>query len=355
MIKSAYQPHSVENNENIEFELLSLFEMTPDLVCIAGKDGYFKKVNPAVWQKFGCSSEEVYSRPVASFIHPDDREKTALVREQLLQGKTLVNFQNRYISKKGETIWLQWTSVYIPSKEIVFAIAKDITEMKQKEKEIEEKVVAYKKMASHFKNRAEEDRKYLASELHEEVAQLAAALKMDVMQVKNHCASTPGLLNDKLDDTVVLTDILIKSIRRLSFSFYPGMLDDLGFHATIEWVCKEFALLNGIPCRFYSDFRDENLLPETKTDLYRLFQEALQNCMDHAEAGEVQVSLRNLADELELSVTDNGKGFVLQDVHHSSGIQHMRQLAASLNGRLSIESTPGHGAKVSIAVKKKYD
>ncbi len=335
--------------------MLSLFELTPDLVCIAGKDGFFRKVNPAVLQKLEYSSEEIYSKPISDFMHPDDRHLTALVRNELLQGKALTNFQNRYISKTGTVIWLQWTSVYIPEKEIVFAIAKDISASKKREQEFEEKIIAYKNMASHFKNRAEEDRKYLASELHEEVAQLAAALRMDVMQARNLAGGMSGPLNDKLEDAVILTDILIKSIRHLSFSFYPGMLDDLGFHATIEWVCKEFALLTGIPCRYHSDFRDENLLRETKTDLYRLFQEALQNCMDHAEAGEVQVSLRNLADELELSVTDNGKGFVLQEVHHSSGIQHMHQLAASLNGRLSIESTPGQGTKVFITVKKKHE
>ena len=119
-----------------EFEMFALFELTPDLVCIAGKDGFLKKVNPAVMQKLGYTAEEIYTRPIASFIHPEDRDMTGQVRAKLLNGEALLNFQNRYIRKNGTIIWLEWTSIYIPDKEIVFALAKDITERKLLENEV---------------------------------------------------------------------------------------------------------------------------------------------------------------------------------------------------------------------------
>ena len=121
-----------------EFEMFDLFELTPDLVCIAGRDGFLKKVNPAVTQKLGYSAEELYARPVSSFIYPGDRDITGQVRSKLLHGEALINFQNRYVRKDGSLVWLEWTSIYIADKEIVFAIAKDITQRKLQEKEIED-------------------------------------------------------------------------------------------------------------------------------------------------------------------------------------------------------------------------
>src|SRR5687768_3861580 len=169
-----------------EFEMFALFELTPDLVCIAGKDGFLRKINPAVIQKLGYTTEELYTRPIASFIHPEDRNMTAQVRAKLLSGEALLNFQNRYITKDGAIVWLEWTSIYIPDKEIVFAIAKDITKRKLQEKEIEDKYKKFKSLATHFKKSIEEDRKYLAVELHEELAQLASVVKMDIHWIKDN-------------------------------------------------------------------------------------------------------------------------------------------------------------------------
>src|SRR5688572_30739850 len=124
------------------------FEMTPDLVCIADKDGYFKKVNRSVIKKLEYSQEELFSKPISSFIHPDDKEITRLKRQELINGNELINFQNRYITKRNKIIWLDWTSVYFPENEVVFAIAKDVTERKETEKEIEEKYVKFKSLAN---------------------------------------------------------------------------------------------------------------------------------------------------------------------------------------------------------------
>lgn len=342
----------MNNEENIEFEMLALFEMTPDLVCIAGEDGYFRKINPAVINKLGYTREELFSRPISSFIHPDDREYTARERSQLLKGKTLLNFQNRYIAKNGAVIWLEWTSVCLPDKGIVFAIAKDITATKHKEKETEEKYHTYKSMATHFKSRAEEDRKYLAHELHEEVAQLAATIKLQIACINHQQAAWPETVKAKIDETLSLSDRLVRTIRRISFSVRPNMLDDLGFNATLEWECKEFEVLTGIPCRFISNCSEDELTGGIKIDFYRICQEALSNTKEHAEAKAVNVMLHCNCDTIMLSITDDGKGFDVDSHNSSPGLLNIEQLAVSINGRLSIESRTGKGTRVTVAIKK---
>jgi len=114
-----------------EFDLEFFFEITPDLLCIAGFDGYFKKINPAVCTTLGYTCDELFAKPISSFIHPDDREITGQRRALLIEGQPLMNFENRYVAKDGTIVWLLWTSVPIRKDNLVFAIAKNISYRKQ--------------------------------------------------------------------------------------------------------------------------------------------------------------------------------------------------------------------------------
>lgn len=87
----------IQADYNYEF----FFNLTPDLLCIAGYDGYFKKVNPAVSQALGYTMEELYGTPINDFVHPEDRNTTSQVRDQLHKAKPLLNFENRYLTKSG--------------------------------------------------------------------------------------------------------------------------------------------------------------------------------------------------------------------------------------------------------------
>lgn len=336
----------------MEFEMFELFEKTPDLVCIADRQGFFKKVNKAVLQKLGYSEEELFSQPIRNFIHPDDRELTGRKRSELLEGKALVNFQNRYVTKSGTTIWLQWTSVYLPEKKLVFAIAKDITENKKREQETEARYHTFKKLALHFKSRAEQDRQYVAEELHEDLAQLAAAQKMNLAWLKQHIGEQPEAVEERMEETELMADLLLRSIRDLSFSVSPNMIEDMGLHATIEWKCNEFTRLTGIPCTLEFDSDEPLLSRELKIDLFRVCEEALENVLQHSAAKEVWVTLQETDNRVALIITDNGKGFDTGQVQPAAGLQNLQHLAVAVNGELHVESQPGIGTKISFSAAK---
>lgn len=116
-----------------DFNYELFFDLSPDLFCIAGYDGYFKRVNPAVVKTLGYTVEELFSRPVNDFIHPDDQKSTAEMREQLHRSHPLHYFENRYLTKSGEVVWLQWTSMPVEEQNLVFAIAKNITHKKRQD------------------------------------------------------------------------------------------------------------------------------------------------------------------------------------------------------------------------------
>lgn len=115
------------------FNLERYIELSPDLICIAGYDGYFKKINPAVSKTLGYTNEELFARPIDDFIHPADKEATRLKRASIIKDNPLLSYENRYLTKNGEVVWLIWTSIPINSEKVVFAIAKDITSKKRLE------------------------------------------------------------------------------------------------------------------------------------------------------------------------------------------------------------------------------
>jgi signal transduction histidine kinase len=142
------------------------------------------------------------------------------------------------------------------------------------------------------------------------------------------------------------------TIRRLSFSISPNMLEHLGLNATLEWHCKEFSILSGISCVFQSTFDDTRLTDEIRIDLFRICQEALQNILKHAQAGEVQVSVEELGQQVRLTIIDNGKGFDQTLQKRQPGVIRMRERAASINAVLSVQSAPGRGTAISVTIPR---
>jgi PAS domain S-box-containing protein len=335
-----------------EFEDLNFFEMTPDLICIANKEGFFKKVNNAVISKLGYTEEELFSRPISDFIHPEDRVLTSEHRSKLLKGQQLLNFENRYVAKSGEIIWLEWTSIYFPARQIVFAIAKDVSERKKVEHEVQEKYKKFKSLATHFKSSLELDKKFLATELHEELAQLASVVKMDIDWVRGNSPDLTPASKNRIEHALAISDLLITSMRRISFSLSPAMLDDLGLDATLEWHCREFSILNGIPCSFKSAYNEASLGREVRIDFFRVCQEALTNVMYHAQAGIVNISIEEVDDKIILSIRDDGKGFFLNEQKPMPGLKRMQERATSINGTLKVKSKKGKGTTVTLSVSK---
>jgi PAS domain S-box-containing protein len=129
--KSAKFIGSELSRKKLEIELAQIFDFAPDMICVSGFDGYLKRINPAGVELLGYSLEEIYSKPIISFVHEADRLITKEKQKELSYGAGISNFENRYITKDGKVVWLSWTSTPMLDHGIVYAVAKDITDKKE--------------------------------------------------------------------------------------------------------------------------------------------------------------------------------------------------------------------------------
>jgi PAS domain S-box-containing protein len=125
-----------------EDNLDRFFTVSLELLCIAGFDGYFKRLNPA-WEKtLGYSIRELYSHPWLDFVHPDDRQGTIAEGQRLVEGALTIRFENRYRCADGSYRWLQWNAVPHPESNLIYAAATDITERKRIEQALKDRNAA---------------------------------------------------------------------------------------------------------------------------------------------------------------------------------------------------------------------
>ncbi|MEX2564901.1 MAG: PAS domain S-box protein, partial [Cyclobacteriaceae bacterium] len=134
----ANQLASEINRKQLEEELFRIFSSAPDVICVAGLDGYYKKVNPAMSELLGYSEKELLNTPIIDFVHPLDKQKTEDEFEALNRGEGNYYFENRHITKSGQVIWLSWTTKPFYNEGITYSVAKDVTEQKELEDLLEQ-------------------------------------------------------------------------------------------------------------------------------------------------------------------------------------------------------------------------
>jgi PAS domain S-box-containing protein len=113
--------------DRAERELAGIFNLSLDLLAIAGTDGYLKRVNPAFEEILGYTSEELLAKPYSAFVHPNDRAVTLAAQDVLASGKDVARFENRYLRKDGAECWLQWNARSVPEEGLIYAAGRNVT------------------------------------------------------------------------------------------------------------------------------------------------------------------------------------------------------------------------------------
>lgn len=199
---------------------------------------------------------------------------------------------------------------------------------------------------------AEEERKRIARELHDETAQMLAALLIRVRIVRN--SPDPEALDALLEDMRREIGESLEGVRRFARGLRPPALDELGLGPAMESHARNLSESVGISIEVDTDSVEGALSPEAELALYRIVQEALSNVVRHAEATHASVRLARQAGVVTATVEDDGRGFdvaaVMAGERRGLGLFGMQERAAYLGGRVEVESRPGHGTRVRAEV-----
>jgi len=318
--------------------------------------GYTAECNLAHARNFGYSTpEEMTGMRLRDQIIPSDRERWESLRSAIRGGWRSRTIEYRGLDKAGNPGHFLRTEIPIVENGMlvhVWGITRDISDVKRAEEERERTLEQLRALAGRLQSIREEERQRVAREIHDQLGQALTAIKIDLSSLVRELPPELEQPSKRTLSIFKLVDETIQVVRRISTELRPGILDDLGLVATIEWAGEEFEARTGTKCRLDLPQEDIVIDPESATAIFRIFQETLTNVARHADASEVHVRMAKENGDLTLEVHDNGKGIREDRLSNgeSLGILGMRERAILLGGELTIGGGPGKGTTVSVRI-----
>ncbi|ASU31996.1 PAS domain-containing sensor histidine kinase [Mucilaginibacter xinganensis] len=353
-----------QNSKNT-FNLELFFDMSPDLLCIAGYDGYFKRINPTVSKVLEYTNEELLAKPIHEFIYHEDKHLTAGHRENLLNDVPLLNFENRYVTKSGGIVWLHWTSMPIESEKVVFAIARNVT----------------------HKKRIEDDRNLLLTnltELNNDLKQLAYMTSHDLRAPVSNLISVFSLLDvSKIEDQETLEFIEMMrtttdSLKVTLNNFVDNLIEKNNLGVTVAEISFNECLTSALqPLQslvknsravLRVDFSAAEKVEFNKGYLESIFLNLISNSIKYSKPDSfpnISICTKRVNGRTRLIFSDGGMGFDMEKAkgkifgfnqkfheHTDSkgiGLYLVYNHVTSLGGQIAVESRINEGAKFTIS------
>jgi len=360
MSKSNNLPPDTESTYALE----PFFELSADLLCIAGFDGFFKKINPAVPKTLGYDREELFSRPINEFVHPEDQKITDLYRDKLRENVPLLNFENRYVTKDGDIVWLSWTSMPSPEKELVYAIAKDVTHKKQVEKKRNSLITNLTQINKNLKQVT-----YATShDLRTPVSNLVSVFRLlDVSRIEDK--ETIEFIKMLKDATNNLRTTLNNYVDELTHKDSLTVdIVELDLNDILKTIRKSISsLILDANATFEIDFSTFNNVRFNKTYLESIFLNLITNSIKYSKPDShpvISIYTKIEEGKKQLVFSDNGMGFDMDEVgnkifqlnqkfhnnidSHGVGLYLVYNHVTSLGGHIEVDSRIKKGTIFTI-------
>lgn len=340
------------------------FEFAADPQIITDGSGLILEANHAAVTLLRRVKEFLIGKPLALFSVEGYRSRFYESLARLAHGFSSDTFQS-LLARRGESP--REVSILVRAGEASGAaidahhkpsyaelrhhwIVRDVTEWKRSED-------ARAELQRRLAKSQEDERRRIARDLHDTVAQTLTALSLGVRAVRDS-AELPAATLPKLDQVQRLADELARQLHDLATRLRPAALDDLGLEAAVQQLVSDWSTHAGVPTELQViGLKDQRLASEIETALYRIVQEALTNIAKHAGARRVAVVVGESARQAVAVIEDDGVGFDLEGVSQTPsgrqpsdrerlGLLGMRERVTLVGGTLEIESTPGQGTTV---------
>lgn len=305
-----------------------------DLLCVAGFDGYFKRLNPAWATELGWSTEELRATPFLTFVHPDDRASTQAEVARLVAGASTVCFENRYRHQNGSYHWLQWSARRVAGRQLIYATARNVSRHKELEREILEV--------------ADREKERLGRDLHDGLCQTLAGIAALSATLSRRLVATADFDGSAAAAEIArLLSEAIGEAHDLSRGLGPIGLQVGNLAAALEGLALNIVQLFRVSCTFESEGSVPRLGQEVAAHLYRIAQEAVSNAIAHGRADRIEISLSGTDLDGLLSVRDNGEGLPEEAVQGGGiGLHTMAYRARLIGGSLNVRRLAPRGTAI---------
>jgi signal transduction histidine kinase len=219
------------------------------------------------------------------------------------------------------------------------------------ETQVRERTASLAELATHLQQVREEERGHLARELHDELGALLTAAKLDVARLKSKLGTPSPEVMQRLQHLTESLNGGIALKRRIIEDLRPSSLANLGLTASLEILAREFSERSGI--EIATSLEEVELDESSQLTVYRIVQESLTNVGKYAEAKQVDITVRDYSNHVEIEVRDDGRGFDLRATKPSThGLAGMRHRVEAAGGRLTVQSQPGQGTRITATLPK---
>ena len=344
-----------ESLRDSEAKWRNLFEILPVGVSIVDSNRRITDFNNALCQILELSPEELvngknnYRRYLNSDYTAYNFQEIPSSRS-ILENKIIKEVEIGAEKEDGTMKWFSVSAAPIPYLNSSIVATIDITQRKKWEEDIQNSIIQLDQLHKHINEVREEERSVIAREIHDELGQSLASLKLDLMGIKEDDEGQVKFKR-KISKAIAMVDNSIKTIRKISSALRPQMLDELGLASAIEWLSNDFKKRTGLKCKLDLQEIDEpgGIIP---ISLFRIFQAALTNIMLHSRANSIEVKLAMNNGLLILSVKDDGIGITQEQISSpkSFGIVGMQERANQINGTFEINSQTNIGTEIIVMV-----
>lgn len=315
--------------------------------------GDFIEVNEVACRRLGYTKEEFLQLSPSAIVSQKSISDFNLKTEQLLkEGHVVYDIVHRAKDKKLIPVEVNSHLFHYNDKPTVLSIARDITEWKMSEEKLKRTSRLLRELAIHLQSVREEERTMIAQEIHDELGQVLTALKIQISLLANKLNDDQKPLKQKINSLSDMIDASVESVQKISAKLRPGILDELGLIAAIEWQAEEFEKLIGIKCSLVLPKEELKLGKDKSTAIFRILQETLTNIARHSRATQVAISLIIHKSIISLEILDNGIGITQEQIKDfkSLGIHGMEERALVFGGQVYIEGIVGKGTTVKVEI-----
>ena len=289
--------------------------------------------------------EDVHFDAMIRRIHPDDRAEIERTIATALKEKNAFDVQHRLILPNGSVRWISSTGrVELAGKNgcvRLLGIVIDITERKEADD-------AAREVSGKLITAQEDERRRIARDLHDDLNQRLALLSVeaDLLGKIDHTPDAQPLISEIASGVRSLSS----EVHKISYQLHPAKLEQLGLVAAIRSFCQDMSTHSGVPIEFVHNNVPRDMSQPVALCLYRIVQESTQNMLKHSQATAARVEVTGDGNELQLVISDNGRGCDLAKAEHKQGLGlvGMRERVRLVHGHIAFHTAPGQGMRIQV-------